>query len=176
LTWRTESESDSYRWAVSRAEADTGPYREIARLDAAGNSSAPRCYAWSDGDIQPGHTYYYRLAELDLSGEVAHYGPVSVTVPAGTARVLASAAHPNPFRERTTISYQLAAPGRVTLRIYNAAGQLVRTLGDAVGQRGTNRAEWNGRDDGGRALAAGVYICRLTTAAGTARHKLLLVR
>ncbi|MCU0607023.1 MAG: endonuclease [Candidatus Edwardsbacteria bacterium] len=176
LTWRTESESDSYRWAVSRAEADTGPYREIGRLDAAGNSAAPRCYAWSDGDIQPGHTYYYRLAELDLSGEVAHYGPVSVTVPAGTARVLASAAHPNPFRERTTISYQLAAPGRVTLRIYNAAGQLVRTLGDAVGQRGTNRAEWNGRDDGGRALAAGVYICRLTTAAGTARHKLLLVR
>ncbi len=168
LTWRTESETDSYRWTVLRADADTGPYREIGRLDAAGNSTAPRFYAWLDADVQPGHTYYYRLEELDLSGEVAHYGPVIATVPAGTARVLASAAHPNPFRERTTISYQLAAPGRVTLRIYNAAGQLVRVIGDAPGERGTNHAVWNGSDQQGNRAAPGVYFFRLI-AGGTAQ-------
>lgn len=176
LAWHTESETDSYLWTVHRAAADTGPYREIGRLDAAGNSSAPRFYAWTDADVQPGHTYYYRIAELDLSGEITHYGPVSVTVPDGPARVLTASAYPNPFRTRTTISYELAAPGRVSLRIYNAAGQLVRMIGDAPGERGVNHARWDGRNDAGRELANGVYLCRLTTADGSIRRKLLIVR
>ncbi|MEO0226010.1 MAG: SBBP repeat-containing protein, partial [candidate division WOR-3 bacterium] len=35
---------------------------------------------------------------------------------------------PNPFRHSTTIQYQLSNPGYVSLKIYNAVGQMIQTL------------------------------------------------
>lgn len=84
--------------------------------------------------------------------------------------------HPNPFSGRTTISYQLANPGPVRLGIYNIAGQLVRTLVDAVRPAGSQAATWDGRDDRGRAVSAGVYHYRLVCGGGQQVRTLLLVK
>ncbi len=73
----------------------------------------------------------------------------------------ASGAKPNPFGTRTTISYQLARPSKVLLKIYNAAGQLVKNLEQGLKPAGLHRAAWDGTDDGGRKVASGVYLYRL---------------
>lgn len=80
-----------------------------------------------------------------------------------------SGAEPNPFSERTTISFQLASPSKVSLKIYNAAGQLVRNLEQGRKAAGLHRAAWDGRDDGGRRVASGVYLYRLE-ADGTVKN------
>jgi flagellar hook assembly protein FlgD len=49
----------------------------------------------------------------------------------------------------------------VTLRIYDAAGKLVRTLVDEVKETGFHGVDWDGRDEMGVKTAAGVYFCRL---------------
>ncbi len=69
---------------------------------------------------------------------------------------------PNPFNPTTKVRYELAGPGPVDLRVFDLAGRLVRVLkaGD-LEQAGRRDAEWDGRDDEGRLVAAGVYICRL---------------
>ncbi len=69
------------------------------------------------------------------------------------------ACKPNPFNPSTAVLYELVAPGAVNLRVYDLAGRLVRVLkAGAVEQPGRRDAAWDGRDDGGHQVAAGVYI------------------
>ncbi|HTY08182.1 MAG TPA: endonuclease [Candidatus Edwardsbacteria bacterium] len=175
LRWRTESETNSYRWIIERAGREEGPYAKQAELAAAGNSGQPRDYQWSDHAISGGNTYYYRLGQQDLSGAVGYFGPVSATAPLAPSAVGLQAC-PNPFSAATTIRYQLAGPHKVDLRIYNAAGQLVRTIADAPGNAGGNSAEWDGRDGRGRAAVPGVYFYRLAAGTTSQLGRVVLVR
>jgi hypothetical protein len=72
--------------------------------------------------------------------------------------------YPNPFNPTTTIKYSIAEPGHVSLRIYNAAGQLVRTLVDEeqAPQASGFSKTWNGLNEHGQPVASGVYFYRLT--------------
>jgi len=73
--------------------------------------------------------------------------------------------YPNPFNATTAISYQLSAdggrPSAVTLRVYNIAGELVRTLVDERQEAGVHSVIWDGRDGKGQEAGSGVYFYRL---------------
>ncbi|HPN34574.1 MAG TPA: M6 family metalloprotease domain-containing protein [bacterium] len=83
---------------------------------------------------------------------------------------------PNPFNSTTTIRYTIAGPTYVQLQIFNAAGQLVRTLCDRPEQAGEKSVSWDGNNDHGAAAASGVYICRCKTDKWTQMIKMLLVK
>ena len=83
---------------------------------------------------------------------------------------------PNPFSGATEIAYQLSAPGSVQLRVYNVVGQMVRVLADGPRAAGRHVARWDGRNDAGQKLAAGVYLYRLQAGGQTMTRKLVLVR
>ncbi len=68
---------------------------------------------------------------------------------------------PNPFRGTTTIRYGVAKPGKVSLRVIDRSGRVVRTLIDNNRHAGDYSIVWNGRDNLGRKAAAGTYIYRL---------------
>jgi hypothetical protein len=84
--------------------------------------------------------------------------------------------HPNPFNPSTAISYELPARGRVTLRVFDAKGRLVRTLVDAVEPAGVRNARWDGRNDAGAVVGSGVYFCRLETAGISRSRKMVLLK
>lgn len=84
--------------------------------------------------------------------------------------------HPNPFSGRTTITYQLQAAGAVSLKVYNIAGQLVRILVDGAQAAGARSASWDGKDDRGRAVSAGVYHYRLVSAGRQQTRALLFIK
>lgn len=85
-------------------------------------------------------------------------------------------ATPNPAAGWTAISYHLAAPGKVTLGIYDVAGRLVRTLVNESQSASKYKIIWDGRDNIGRTAANGVYFYRLTTGDFTATRKLTLIK
>ncbi len=85
-------------------------------------------------------------------------------------------ARPNPVFGRTTLSYQLPARGRMSLAIYGVDGRILRTLRDGVEDAGTRTAEWDARDDHGRPLSAGVYICRLEYGNEILSRSLILIQ
>jgi flagellar hook assembly protein FlgD len=66
----------------------------------------------------------------------------------------------------------------VSLKIYNVAGQLVRTLVDE--QQAPNTAglavTWEGVDDAGREVASGVYFYRLVTKSFTQTKKMVFLK
>jgi hypothetical protein len=68
---------------------------------------------------------------------------------------------PNPFRPSTSIGFSVPSAGDVRLRIFDAAGRLVRTLVDEPRTVGRWAEAWDGRDTAGRPVAAGVYLYRL---------------
>ena len=84
--------------------------------------------------------------------------------------------NPNPFGAGTTISYQLPADTKVALKVYNVAGQLVRTLVNSNQPAGSYSVKWDGRDDGRRQLAAGVYLYRLEAGETRFTKKLVLIK
>jgi hypothetical protein len=84
--------------------------------------------------------------------------------------------YPNPFNPMTTVSFGLASQQRVRVAIYNAAGELVRTLAHGTYGAGEHELTWDGRDDAGRGQASGTYLLRLETEAGAESRKLALVR
>jgi len=73
-----------------------------------------------------------------------------------------SGAYPNPSRASATIGFSLAEAGPVTLRIFGVDGRVVRTLVSGRREAGIHRLVWDGRDDQGRASAAGIYFAQLT--------------
>jgi hypothetical protein len=84
---------------------------------------------------------------------------------------------PNPFNPMTTITFDLARDGNVSLRIFDVAGRLVRVLSDETMTAGfTKRVTWNGLDDVGRRVSSGVYFYRLTTADFTATRKMVVMK
>lgn len=69
--------------------------------------------------------------------------------------------YPNPFNPSTTISYALPTPSDVTLTVYDLTGRAVTTLADTHQPAGSYGIQWNGKDDSGDPVSAGVYLCRL---------------
>jgi hypothetical protein len=67
-------------------------------------------------------------------------------------------AYPNPFKNAINIKYGLTAKSRVNLSIYNIAGQKVKQLISGLKEPGLNSILWNGADDHGNKVSAGVYL------------------
>ena len=84
--------------------------------------------------------------------------------------------YPNPFNPSTTIAFDLARAQDVSLRIYDVAGHLVRTLIDGPLPAAAHRIPWRGTDDGGRTVASGVYVYRLTAGDRTETRQMVLVQ
>lgn len=83
--------------------------------------------------------------------------------------------YPNPFNPSTTIEYELPERTNVRLEIYNITGQATRHLKNYVEGPGIFRAQWDGCDDRGKKVGAGVYIYRLKTDNFVETKKMLLI-
>jgi hypothetical protein len=83
---------------------------------------------------------------------------------------------PNPFNPRTVIRYDVAAPGHVSLRVYDVRGALVRVLEDRIRAMGRYEVDWNGDDGRGERVASGVYFYRLTTPGYSQTRKMVLLK
>ncbi len=84
--------------------------------------------------------------------------------------------YPNPFNNSTVIRFALPQSGDVELTVYNLAGQKVANLADGLRQAGSYAINWDGKDDGGRVLASGIYFYKLQTEMREETRKLLLLR
>ncbi|MCH7548923.1 MAG: T9SS type A sorting domain-containing protein [Candidatus Krumholzibacteriota bacterium] len=113
-------------------------------------------------------------SELCVDAELL---PIPTSVDTGTPLPNALYAnYPNPFNPTTTIRFDMQTAATVKLSVYNIQGALVRTL--VVGERGAGIHEevWDGRDNGGRLVASGVYFYRLEMSGFVRTRKMLLVK
>jgi hypothetical protein len=101
-----------------------------------------------------------------------------VAAPATAPRAGMERPGPNPFTGSTRILLTLPPGVRqdFSLAIYDAAGRRVRRLLEGRRAAGGHALSWDGTDDAGRALAAGVYLCRLRVGDEIVTRAVTLIR
>ncbi|MCK4410468.1 MAG: T9SS type A sorting domain-containing protein, partial [Candidatus Eisenbacteria sp.] len=83
---------------------------------------------------------------------------------------------PNPFNPKTTIAFNLTAPGDVMLAIYDVAGRRVAILLDGHMDAGAHMAHWDGRTSDGERAASGVYFYKLEAGDQRTSRKMVLLK
>jgi hypothetical protein len=108
-----------------------------------------------------------RIEARNGRNEPVAMGAVSVPAPAvpaaaAPARTYLGPRYPDPFSGRVVIRFGLHAPGLVRLSVYDVQGRRVRGLVSSWQPSGEHQAVWDGQDESGSPVAAGVYLVRLT--------------
>ncbi len=178
LFWSTATETENLGFHLFRSLDVAKDYQQITTelIKGSGSSAEAQTYTYTDRNVQPGQTYYYKLADVDFAGNLRFHGPISVTVDAVPSSYSLSQNYPNPFNPETAINFSLKEPGKVTLRLYNLQGQLVRTLLDAEKLAGSYSLLWNGTADNGVRLASGIYYYTLKVNGFEETKKLTLMK
>lgn len=118
------------------------------------------------------------VTPLAATGATVRVGaPWAAPVPPGSAGDrFHLRATPNPFNPRTTITFAVDDADDAAVTIHAVDGRLVRRLWEGRLAAGPWSGLWDGRDDDGHNVAAGVYLVRVRTAGGTAATRVALVR
>ena len=154
------------------------PARTLALSMPAPAGTVPRLLGWSGTDyvdfaVRLDRATGRATAMIDRLGRFlllpdAEQPPV--------ARAALEAAAPNPFNARTNLAFAVPGDGRVTLRLFDVRGRLVRTLHDGPLPAGRHGYDWDGRDDGGRPLPSGPYFYRLEAGGESLTGRCALVK
>ncbi len=121
-------------------------------------------------DVDPAAAQHYQQLALDVTTAVGDQLPAAAVV-----RSLSN--HPNPFNPSTEIRFEVLAPVAIELAIFDARGRRVRVLDPGtIRSPGVQRVPWDGRDHGGNALPAGIYLVKLATGAERLVSKLTLLK
>jgi hypothetical protein len=142
-----------------------------SRLAAAASTAGFSILAWTDDRADAGDVY---AQNVNADGSLGGGGtPAPIAGPAASS--LRLAARPNPSPGAVRIDWTVPAGADAELAIYDVRGRAVRT-GLLAASRSARRGVvvWDGRDDRGEAVAAGVYFARL--ASGPEQRSLRLVR
>ena len=110
-------------------------------------------------------------------GHVIGFGltpAVSVGDIAGGMRL--GSAHPNPASGVTTLELQVIRSGPVNLAIYDLAGRRVRRLIAGEIPAGSRSVVWDGHDEAGANVPAGLYLARMEAAGARQTRRVILVR
>ncbi len=97
---------------------------------------------------------------------------VSLSIRGNSGNWTLFAPYPNPFRTETSISYLLPQQGMVSLQIRDLNGRILKTWQEQR-NKGNQTTHWDGRDDAGNELGAGIYFCSIIYN-GTSKVKKLI--
>ncbi|MCA9754126.1 MAG: hypothetical protein KC591_18140 [Gemmatimonadetes bacterium] len=100
---------------------------------------------------------------------------VSAPDVANVPSVLSLSATENPFRNGTALSLSLPQERHARVELFDVAGRRIRNLTDGVLPAGAHRVEWDGRDETGATVGAGVYLARMESRGETRTVKLVRV-
>ena len=87
-----------------------------------------------------------------------------------------SPAKPNPFVQTTTLRLLLSREQMVEVAVYNGAGQKIRSLVSGLRPAGVLNLTWDGTDEVGRRVRAGVYVLKVKAEGCTATQKVAVER
>jgi hypothetical protein len=178
LEWEVAESTELEGFAVLRRDGDAETMANSftrltpALLPATGGTRTT--YTYDDDSVSPERLYTYRIEAFEPNG-TRSFTERTVQTGAWAQRLALYPAAPNPFRPATTIAFEVAQPGPVRIDIVDVAGRRLRRLLDSDLIVRRHAVVWDGRDDGGRPVAAGTYVVHLQNAGLTRQRKVVLM-
>jgi hypothetical protein len=143
---------------------------------ADGNGTAH--FSVSCAAVRPGR--FYTATATDEDGNTSEFSPCFAPVITATGEMPSRfALHgnvPNPFNPSTVIAYEIGAPGRVDIVIFDANGRRIRTLVSENRNTGSWTTQWDGRDESGQVVASGIYFCKMNAQGFESTQKMVLLK
>jgi hypothetical protein len=176
LEWVTESETNNRGFFIERS-TDNESFTRVSQEIEATNSATGAEYSYTDGRLNNGVTYYYRLIDVDINGvEYIHEEIVNATPSfLGEAVVITEYKlhhnYPNPFNPSTNIVYDVLENGHVTLKVYNVMGQEVASLVNDARNMGRYAVAFDATG-----LSSGIYFYSVKVNNFSDTKKMLLVQ
>ena len=165
--------------SFARVVRTTGTHGEasatLAIPDEAGRVLYGRWYV--DDASAPGGVASSAALRFQVFGPHGAVPEAPVAVPDAPAMARLQPAFPNPFTVGTTLRFELTGATNVELAVYDVAGRLQKRLDSrAIAVPGSYAVAWDGTDDGGRRVPAGVYFYRLVTAQGVQTARVVRIQ
>jgi aminopeptidase N len=129
-----------------------------------------RPYRWNHTALQNNVSAIlasYFLEPLPMAG---------VGAPAAVAGLALASPRPNPFHDATALHFTLPRAQRVRLVLIDVTGRRMRTLANGALAAGAHDLSWDGRDDHGSRVPAGLYWARLETEGEAVVRRLVRMR
>ena len=162
LEWTTASEENNDGFYIMRSEDPEGEFARLNEelIDGSGSVTTSHKYSFTDAEITPEVTYYYKLYSVDYNGEVYAYKTLASSAAMPLPKSFAVYQnYPNPFNPTTRLKFDVPKQAEITIEIYNMLGQKIRTLvNNEIYQPGVyDHVIWDARDDHGYQVANGIY-------------------
>ena len=175
LEFSTASETNNDHFEIWKSQTESDDFVLLTQLESQGQSAMEQHYSYLDRDVANGQTYWYYLADVDLSGNRTEHRERIVSARAEVSHALpvefSITNYPNPFNPETTIYYKIAESTPVTISIHNALGQLITILTAKEHSAGTYEIIWNAAS-----LPSGIYLCRMQTSQIQKMIKLVMIK
>jgi hypothetical protein len=105
--------------------------------------------------------------------------PTGIAEDGNLATILANnqfRAYPNPFRGMGNVAWSVKTAGKVTLKVFDPAGRVIRNLVESSMKPGRYAVTWDGKANDGRTVSAGIYFYKLETATDKLEQKVVVTR
>ena len=171
--------SDDNGWLTSATPSTAGSVALAAGANQAVQGTFALPYGCTPAAVD---TVRFSAADPSVPGRTrACTTTISCTsvlgVGAPSAAVLALAPpRPNPSAGDVTMGYTMPRSGPVSLVLFGARGERVRTLVSGARPAGTHAVTWDQRDDRGRRVAPGLYYARLEADGRSLERPLAVVK
>jgi hypothetical protein len=83
---------------------------------------------------------------------------------------------PNPVNNSVQVSFSIGEPSKISLKIHNVSGKLVKILANEFKSLGVYSVNWDGKDENRRSVAEGVYFYTLETSRQSFTKKLVFFK
>jgi hypothetical protein len=173
LVWETR-DRESDRFIVERS-TDGRTFRAVGEVlpadRVAESADGTRRFAFSD-PLPDTPLLYYRVRQRGAGAPDRLSGSLKLGRGADGGLLASIVGNtPNPFRDETTVSFELGEAGDVLLTVWDVSGARVETLVSGAMPAGRHAVRFDARD-----LPSGVYFVQLQTAGVRLTHKLTLSR
>jgi hypothetical protein len=162
LNWQTSTELNNYGFEIQRLKDSKiekfNDWEKIGFVNGNGNSNSPKDYTFIDKSPTGSGEIKYRLKQIDNDGQFQYSEIISANILLNEIELFQN--YPNPFNPSTTISWQSAIDGNVSIKIYDILGNEVAELINNYKPAGCHEIKFEPASIN-NGLTSGVYIYKI---------------
>jgi plastocyanin len=126
ITWGIASEQNTSYFSIQRS-TDAKDFIEVAKVNAAQNSTVIKQYSYIDNNISADQTLFYKIITVDLDGNKTASNVVVFKNNTVAAKLVASLS-PNPVSNpcNLNVQFNIVQPEKILIQVYSFNGSLIK--------------------------------------------------